>query len=359
MENSRTTTVETDDSSQSIKTTTDASLSSPTVVTATAADVTETEEPVTGTAAAATPTTTEDADAEDVVTVLAVAVDGGGRPGVPTRPAQLTTTGVRYTTTGGGSRTQSPPQATDANTPEYYDDQPEEPTSAPEPDCSDPNAYQYYAACAGFRLKQQQQLQLQQQHQLQQQLQQQQQIEQKLQQHQQLQQQIQQQQLQQHQQQQHYQQQQQQQQLYHHQQLSPPQPHVAMALVKRPVAVTGAGAGVPVRFPEEVGDPSSAVVADSVNLIRFPGPAPYRTTNKMYESSRHPTWWPTGWPEPQQQADDAVQQQQQSPHRLQQHRLPQQKQDARFWEFGSRIPKTSTTAVSPTSPPSQWYRRFF
>jgi len=289
---------------QTFKTTASASLSSSyssPVVTTTAVDATETDNPVT----AATPPETEE---EDVVTVLAVAAADSGS----SRP--VSTTRLPYTT---GGRTQS--SVTDTVTPEYYDDQPEEPTSSPEPDCSAPNAYRYYAACAGFR-QQQQFEQLQQQQQLLQQHQQQQQLY-----------------------------QQQQQQFYQQQQHN----HMATELVKRPAV----GGGVQVRFPGDE-DPVSATVADSANLIRFPGPAPYRTTNKMYESSRHPTWWPTGWPNQQQQQqqypDDSVQQQ----HRLQ-HHLPQQKQDVRLWEFGSRLPKTTSTTTIVPAPPTQWYHRFF
>lgn len=313
-DNSKTTmTIGTEDPPCTIKTTANAlpssSFPSP-VVTSTAVDVqTDTDTPVT----AATPPET-DANEEDVVTVLAVAAAAAAAG--TGRPVQVTTR-LPHTT---GGRTQSP--VMDTVTPEYYDDQPEEPTPSPEPDCSAPNAYQYYAVCAGFR--QQQQFQ-------------------QLQQHQQL--------LQQHQQQQQLYQQQQQQQFYQQQQQQQQHDHMATALVKRPTA----GGGVQVRFPGADEDPATATVADSVNLIRFPGPAPYRTTNKMYESSRHPTWWPTGWPDhqPQQQPDDSVQQQ----HRLQ-HHLPQQKQDVRFWEFGSRLPKT-TTPVPPPPPPTQWYHRFF
>ncbi|XP_025202531.1 AF4/FMR2 family member 4-like [Melanaphis sacchari] len=312
-DSSKTTIAGTEDSThQTFKTTASASLSSSfssPVVTTTAVDVTETENPVT----AATPLETEE---EDVVTVLAVAaaaVDGDNGSGRP-----VSTTQLPHTT---GGRTQS--SVTDTVTPEYYDDQPEEPTSSPEPDCSAPNAYRYYAACAGFRQQQfeqfQQQQQLLQQHQQQQQLY-----------------------------------QQQQQQFYYQQQQQ--HNHMATELVKRPAA----GGGVQVRFPGDE-DPVSATAADSANLIRFPGPAPYRTTNKMYESSRHPTWWPTGWSDHQQQQqqqqqypDDSVQQQ----HRLQ-HHLPQQKQDVRLWEFGSRLPKTTSTTTVVPAPPAQWYHRFF
>ncbi|KAF0767956.1 AF4/FMR2 family member 4-like [Aphis craccivora] len=317
-DNSKTTIAETEDPSyQTFKTTGGASLSSSfssPVVTTTAVDVTETDNPAT----AATPLETEE---EDVVTVLAVAAVNGG-DGDSSRP--VSTTRLPYTT--GGSRTQSP--VADTVTPEYYDDQPEEPTSSPEPDCSAPDAYRFYAACAGFR-QQQQFEQLQQQQQLLHQHQQQQQLY-----------------------------QQQQQQFYHQQQQQ--HNHMAAELVKRPSA---AGGGAQVRFPGDE-DPVSATSSDSANLIRFPGPAPYRTTNKMYESSRHPTWWPTGWPDQQQQQqqlqlqqqypDDSVQQQ----HRLQ-HHLPQQKQDVRLWEFGSRLPKTTSTTTAVPAPPTQWYHRFF
>lgn len=313
VDSSKTTIAGTEDSSQTFKTTASAlpssSFSSP-VVTTTAVDVTETDNPVTAT----TPPETEE---EDVVTVLAVAaaaaVNGDGGSGRP-----VSTTRLPYTT---GGRTQSP--VMDTVTPEYYDDQPEEPTSSPEPDCSAPNAYRYYAVCASIR-QQQQFEQLQQQQQLLHQHQQQQQLY-----------------------------QQQQQQFYHQQQQQ--NNHMATALVKRPAAGGGA---VQVRFPGDEDPAPATAQADSVNLIRFPGPAPYRTTNKMYESSRHPTWWPTGWPDQQQQqqqqSDDSVQQQ----HRLQ-HHLPQQKQDVRLWEFGSRLPKTTSTTTVAPPPPTQWYHRFF
>jgi len=124
--------------------------------------------------------------------------------------------------------------------------------------------------------------------------------------------------------------------------------------MKRPTS----DGGVQVRFPEEE-DPTPPVTAEDANLVRFPGLAPYRTTNKMYESSRHPTWWPTGWPEQQQQSGDMVHRKHQQ-HRIQ-HNLPQQQQDARLWEFGSRLPKitTTTTAVPPPLLPTQWFHRFF
>ncbi|VVC25603.1 Folded gastrulation, N-terminal domain [Cinara cedri] len=303
-------------------------------VTTTAEGIAETEEPVTD--MVPTTSSTDAENLEDVVTVLAVKammmVPHSTSPPV----------GVPYTTTGGG-RTQGL-AAIDTVTPEYYDDQPEKLTTAPEPDCTIPNAHLYFTECAGYRQQQQHHQQYQQQ---QQQL--------LLQQHQQ--------------QQQFYQQQQQQQQFYHQQlqqqqeQLQQQQPHVATAVVKRPVGEGNVGGSFSVRFPEEdAANPASAPAADNVNLIRFPGPAPYRTTNKMYESSRHPTWWPTGWPEQQQQQQK---QQQQSDnvvqHRLQ-HHLPQQKQDVRLWEFGSRLPKTTTTttAVPPLPPqPAQWFHRFF
>lgn len=322
VDDTRTSTVGTGDLPKTVKTGAGelpTSLPPPTVVTTTAAAGAETEEPITG----VTVTTTEADDEEDVVTVLAVAATAdSSRPGSPTR--------LPYTTGDGGTQT----AAADTTTPEFYDDQPEEPTAAPEvPDCSVPNAHRYYAACADFQL---QQLQVQQQQLL-------------LHQHQQQQQQVYQQQ-----QQQFYQQQQQQ---FHHlqQQQQPQHNHVAAALVKRPAA----GAGVQVRFPGD-GRPASAAVAASeiTNHVRFPGSGPYRTTNKMYESSRHPTWWPTGWPDQQQQqSEDPVRQQ----HRLQ-HHLPQQKPEVRLWEFGSRLPKTTTTTAAPhTAPPSptQWFHRFF
>lgn len=331
-------TVETEDSPQNAKTSIAAavqssSLSQPTVpFTTTPVDVTETENPIVTTTAK--PMVTTEVEDEDVVTVLAVAataLDGSGGGG----SGPSFSTRLPYTTNEDG-RTQLL-LTTDTVPPEYYDDQPEEPaTPVPEPsspDCSAPNAYRFYTACAALRQQQLQQQQLQQ-------IQQQQLL---LQQHQHQQQIYQQQQ-------QFYQQQQLQEQHQQQQQFN----HVATALVKRP---TPGGGGMQVRFPGDKVDPAS-MAADSANLIRFPGPAPYRTTNKMYESSRHPTWWPTGWPEQeqQQQSDDSVQQQ----HQLQ-HHLPQQKQDVRLWEFGSRLPKTTTTTVVPPSvqPPTQWFHRFF
>lgn len=265
------------------------------------------------------------------MTVLAMTAAIDGNEGVAlssSTPLPSTTTWVPYTTSNGG-RIQH--LATDTATPEYYDDQPEEPTSAPKVDCSTPNAYLYYSVCASLR--QHQQLQ-------QQQFQQ-----------------IQQQQLlfQQHQQQQQQQLYQQQQQFYHQQQMQQLN-HVATALIKRPTP----DGSVQVRFPEEEDSTSVAsAVAEKANLVRFPGLAPYRTTNKMYESSRHPTWWPTGWPEQQQQSEDTVHSQHHQ-HRIQ-HHVPQQKQEVRLWEFGSKLPKTTTTTAVISSPPpqTQWFRRFF
>lgn len=270
----------------SIATKTGTQSSSPPTTTA-ATSVTETEEP-----------STVDDDG--------YAVTGSG----PTTELPSTVTvGLRRTPSTAAASTTWP--ATDT-TPDYYYDEPG-PTATP--DCSDPETYKRHASCAGLRL-QQQQLQYQQQQQ-QQQLQYQQQQQQLLQYHQQQQLQFHQQQHQQQLQQQQQNQLQQQQQLQLH--------HAAAVAAKRPTVV---------RFPE----PTDPAAAEAANLVRFPGAAPYRTTNKMYESSRHPTWWPEQWSE--QQKNDAVQQQ-------------QQYQPQHLWEFGSRLPKTATTST-----PS-WFRRVF
>ncbi|XP_050432807.1 mucin-2-like isoform X2 [Adelges cooleyi] len=135
----------------------------------------------------------------------------------------------------------------------------------------------------------------------------------------------------------------------------------------QPVQQVGA-----VRFPDDEGRDDADVEADSatdhtINLVRFPDGVPYRTTNKMYESSRHPTWWPTGWEQQQQQQQQLQQQQQQLQQQQQQQQqqlqLQQQQQQqrrddvarnegVRLWEFGSRLPKTTTEATP-------WFHRFF